>query len=152
MTWFALTAILFAWPPVGAAEGLTVVEIAVPESLEAGSETSIPIVVTNDGSVSWLPADGFAISYHWLDTAGGTVVWDGIRTPLPDIVVPGASLELLASVEAPRRPGDYLLRWDVVQEGVRWLWQRTMPRLKSRLQSRSSPGEHSRFSKEPPRG
>ena len=67
MTWFALTAILLSWLSVGAAEGLTVVEHAVPDSLEAGSETSIPIVITNDGPESWSSADGFAISYHWLD-------------------------------------------------------------------------------------
>ena len=118
---FAVTAILLSWLSVGAAEGLTVVEQTVSDSMEAGSETSIPIVITNDGSVTWSSADGFAISYHWLDTDGGTVVWDGLRSPLPEIVPPGASIELMVSVEAPRTPGDYLLRWDVVQEGVRWL-------------------------------
>ena len=117
----AVTAILLSWLSVGAAEGLTLVEHTVSDSIEAGSETSISIVVTNDGSLTWSSSDGFAISYHWLDTAGEAVVWDGLRSPLPEIVPPGASIELMASVEAPRRPGDYLLRWDVVQEGVQWL-------------------------------
>jgi len=118
---FAVTAILLSWLSVGAAEGLTVVEQTVSDSMEVGSDTSIPIVVTNDGSVVWSPADGFALSYHWLNSAGEIVIWDGLRTPLPESVSPGASIELMASVEAPERPGDYLLRWDVVQEGVQWL-------------------------------
>ena len=117
----AIAAIFPAFFSVAAAEHLRVVAQVVPATLEAGSRTPISIVVTNDGSVSWSSANGFAISYHWLDTAGETVVWDGLRTTLPEIVVPGASIELMASVEAPRRPGDYLLRWDVVQEGVGWL-------------------------------
>ena len=117
----AIAAIFPAFFSVAAAERLRVVDQVVPATLEAGSRTSISIVVTNDGSVTWSTADGFAISYHWLDTAGETVVWDGLRSPLPEIVPPGASIELMASVEAPRRPGDYLLRWDVVQEGVQWL-------------------------------
>jgi len=117
----ATAAIFPAVFSVAAAERLRVVEQVVPATLEAGSRTSISIVVTNDGSLTWSSSDGFAISYHWLDTAGETVVWDGLRSPLPEIVPPGASIELMASVEAPRRPGDYLLRWDVVQEGVQWL-------------------------------
>jgi phosphoglycerol transferase MdoB-like AlkP superfamily enzyme len=117
----ALTAILLFSLSVAVVEGLTVVEHAVPESIEAGSQTSIPITVTNDGPLSWSSEDGFAISYHWLDTDGEIVLWDGLRTPLPGTVSPSASIELAATVEAPRRPGDYLLRWDVVQEGVRWL-------------------------------
>ncbi len=121
MNRIAVTAILLSWISVGAAEGLTVVEQTISPSLEAGSETSIPIVIVNDGPLTWSSADGFAVSYHWMDTEGGVVVWDGLRSPLPEIVPPGSSIELVASVGAPRTPGDYLLRWDVVQDGVRWL-------------------------------
>ena len=117
----AITAIFPGFFSVAAAEGLRVVEHPSPVTIEAGSRASISIVVANDCSHSWSSADGFAISYHWLDTGGETVVWDGLRSPLPDIVHPGASIELVAFVEAPRLPGDYLLRWDVVQEGVQWL-------------------------------
>ena len=118
---FAIAALFPAFFSVAAAEGLKIVEQAIPATLEAGSRTSISLVVANDGSVTWSSADGFAISYHWLDAAGETVVWDGLRSPLPENVVSGASIELMALLEAPRSPGDYLLRWDVVQEGVRWL-------------------------------
>ena len=32
------------------------------------------IVVANDGSLAWSPAEGFALSYHWLDAARETVI------------------------------------------------------------------------------
>ena len=118
---FAFTAIFSGFSSVTAAEGLRVVKHPSPVTLEAGSRASISIVAANDCSHSWSSADGFAISYHWLDTAGETVVWDGLRSPLPEIVTPGESVALTVSVEAPRVPGDYYLRWDVVQEGVQWL-------------------------------
>jgi phosphoglycerol transferase MdoB-like AlkP superfamily enzyme len=117
----AIAALFAALFSVAAAEGLQVVEHVVPATLEAGSKISAPIVVINDSSLPWSSSEGFALSYHWLDTAGEIVVWDGLRSPLPEIVAPGASIELMASVQAPRRPGDYLLRWDVVREGVQWL-------------------------------
>jgi len=121
MNWFACTAIFLSWVSLGAAEGLRIVEHSVPAAIEAGSETSIPIVLANDGVVPWSPAGGFAVSYHWLNAEGETVVRDGRRSALPDTVPPGASVELVATIEAPRSPGQYLLRWDIVQEGVRWI-------------------------------
>ena len=121
MKWSAFTAIFLSWVSLGAAEGLRIVEHSVPAAIEAGSETSIPIILANDGVVPWSPAGGFAFSYHWLDAEGETVVWDGRRSALPDTVSPGASVELVATIEAPRNPGQYLLRWDIVQEGVRWI-------------------------------
>jgi phosphoglycerol transferase MdoB-like AlkP superfamily enzyme len=106
---------------VGGAEEMTVVEQALPPTLESGSEYSVRLVVANDGDLPWAPEEGFAISYHWLDANGEPVLWDGRRSTLGETVHPGAVVELEAVVEAPRRPGQYLLRWDVVQEGVRWI-------------------------------
>jgi len=79
MNWFACTAIFLSWVSLGAAEGLRIVEHSVPAAIEAGSETSIPIVLANDGVVPWSPAGGFAVSYHWLNAEGETVVRDGRR-------------------------------------------------------------------------
>jgi phosphoglycerol transferase MdoB-like AlkP superfamily enzyme len=117
----SVAAVFTALLSVAAAEGLQIVEHEVPATLEAGSVTSVPIVITNDSALSWSAAEGFSLSYHWLDAAGEIVAWDGLRSPLPEIVAPGAIIGLMASIEAPRRPGDYLLSWDVVQEGVQWL-------------------------------
>ncbi len=94
---------------------------ALPAVLDAGTQVAVPLMVANDGALIWAPGDGFALSYHWLNPSGEVALWDGRRTPFPDPVPPGEAVELIATVEGPRRPGDYLLRWDVVQEGVMWL-------------------------------
>jgi hypothetical protein len=47
-------------------------------------------------------------------------VWDGTRTPLPDVVEPGETAELEPSLVAPRPPGRYRLAFDLVEEFRFW--------------------------------
>ncbi|MFV2071930.1 MAG: sulfatase-like hydrolase/transferase [Thermoanaerobaculales bacterium] len=89
--------------------------------LEAGSVVSVTVEVANEGSLPWIPEEGFHLSYHWLDAAHKVVVWDGRRINLPATVPPGGTIRLAAEIEAPGAPGDYFLTWDVVHEGVRWV-------------------------------
>jgi phosphoglycerol transferase MdoB-like AlkP superfamily enzyme len=121
MKWLTVAALFLSGLSFGVAEELTVVEQAVPATLEAGSEHSIRLVLANEGDRRWAPNEGFAVSYHWLDVDGEPIVWDGRRSQFPEAVDPGALVEVTATVEVPHRPGRYLLRWDVVQEGVRWI-------------------------------
>ena len=116
-----ITAALLSSASLEAGAGLRLVEHEVPAALEAGSVIAVPVVVANQGTVKWSPEDGFALSYHWLDPDGETVVWDGRRTRLPESVAPGAGIELEAIVEAPRGEGIFLLHWDIVQESVQWI-------------------------------
>jgi hypothetical protein len=64
------------------------------------------------------------LSYHWLDAAGGMVVWDGRRSYLPRTVWPGEEVTVLAGLWTPDAPGDYLLQWDLVAEGIEWFGDR----------------------------
>src|SRR5262249_29475003 len=77
----------------------------------------------NAGSAPWRSRgkEGLQLAYHWLDTLGNPIVWDGIRTPLPRAVEPGGSVELDAVVLAPRPPGSYRLAFDLVEEFQFWL-------------------------------
>ncbi len=99
----------------------TVVEHASPTEMVAGTLTQVPLVLRNDGVESWAAGDDIAVSYHWLDSEGHPVQWDGVRTPLPSPVAGSDTVQLVADILAPDSPGEYLLQWDVVQEGVRWL-------------------------------
>jgi lipoteichoic acid synthase len=101
--------------------GLTVVDHRVPEELAAGTEVRVPLVLRNDGPEAWTAAQGYAVSYHWFDSAGKPVVWDGRRSELSETVDGGETVSLEAVVAAPPVPGLYRLQWDVVQEQVRWL-------------------------------
>jgi hypothetical protein len=88
----------------------------------AGSTTTAQITLGNTSNFAW-PAGGanpVTLSYHWYTTAGKTVVWDGLRTKLPADVPAGNLTQLQANLQLPSAPGTYLLRWDLVQEGVSW--------------------------------
>ncbi|HZP95167.1 MAG TPA: N-acetylmuramoyl-L-alanine amidase [Candidatus Limnocylindria bacterium] len=95
---------------------------AVQTLAVSGSAASVPITVTNTSSFAWSAggANPIHLSYHWSDSAGRTVVWDGLRTSLPADVAPGASASLQASLVFPTGTGTYTLRWDMVEEGVAW--------------------------------
>ena len=92
-------------------------------SLKTGAVTTVPIRVTNTGLVTWDPAADhpFRFSYHWLHEDGVRVVeWEGMRTVLPSVVPPGATVQLRASVRAPGEPGRFRLLWDVEQHDQLW--------------------------------
>ena len=107
--------------PLVKAYGATYGPAAQPLAV-SGSLKTIPITVINTGNFAWPAAGAFPVdlSYHWLDGAGRTVVWDGLRTKLPADVLPGASAPLQAQVQVPSGSATYTLRWDLVEEGVSW--------------------------------
>ena len=88
---------------------------------------SVPVILTNAGSVTWDPAQKFDLAYHVFDLAGGIVVWDGARTLLPAPVAPGASVTVNATVALPTTPGTFALKFDLVQEGVSWFSGQGVP-------------------------
>ena len=95
---------------------------SVPSGM-AGTRTTMPITLTNNSNFIWSSGgtNPINLSYHWWSLAANrTAVWEGLRTKLPQDVPPGASVTVQATVAFPNAAGSYLLRWDVVQEGVSW--------------------------------
>jgi hypothetical protein len=94
----------------------------LPVSGTAATTTTVPITLGNTSNFAWPTAgpNPVTLSYHWINGAGQTVVWDGLRTKLPADVPAGQLTQLQASLAFPSAPGTYLLRWDLVQEGVSW--------------------------------
>jgi hypothetical protein len=83
---------------------------------------AFPLTVVNTGAVAW-PAGGASpihVSYHWLALDGSIVVWDGARAALPADLAPGQSAVVSVPVTSPEKLGPYVLRIDLVQEGVAW--------------------------------
>jgi hypothetical protein len=93
------------------------------DDVRAGALTHAHLALENAGSAAWRSAadDGVLLSYHWLDERGNAIVWDGIRTELPDQAPPGSAVELEASLRAPIPPGRYRLAFDLVREHRYWL-------------------------------
>ncbi|HEV8671352.1 MAG TPA: SpoIID/LytB domain-containing protein, partial [Candidatus Limnocylindria bacterium] len=90
-----------------------------PAAIVPGGEVPVDVRLTNSGLKSWA-ADGAAavrLGYHWLDGNGNAVVWDGARVALARDVPPGSDVSITVNVRAPDHDGDYVLVWDMVQDG-----------------------------------
>jgi len=89
----------------------------------SGARTVARLVLENAGGATWRSrgTDGLQLSYHWLDRHGNAIVWDGSRTAFPRPVAPGETVAIDVPLDAPRPPGRYLLRFDLVEEHRFWL-------------------------------
>lgn len=93
-----------------------------PISVTTGQIFEIEVEVTNSSQCTW-PAIGSRpvyISYHWLDSTGNMLVFDGKRTPLPRDVPPAMTFRSWATIRAPDQTGDARLQLILVQEQVAW--------------------------------
>lgn len=91
----------------------------LPATGFAGQQLVVHRVIRNEGDTAWRPEDD-RLSYRVLDERGHATAFEGTRTPLPDIVEPGDTIELRATVTLPDRPGRYRIEWQPVREHVRW--------------------------------
>jgi hypothetical protein len=97
--------------------------------LQAGGESALRVSVRNCSSHAWpsLPdAKGryqVNLANHWLDEDGQTFARDDARCPLSQDLEPGARLDLMLGIRAPRFDGAYWLELDLVQENVCWFAQ-----------------------------
>jgi hypothetical protein len=104
----------------------TINAVNPPETISAGQQATIQVKLKNNSDVTW-PAAGDSdgkyqvkLGNHWLDQNSKAVVVDDGRTPLPSDLKPGAEIELPLIVNAPAKPGSYILQLDIVQENVAW--------------------------------
>jgi len=97
----------------------------------AGADTVVCVRLRNGGEATWRSrgTEGLQLAYHWLDPLGNPIVWDGVRTAFPRPVATGEEVELGVAVRAPRPPGRYLLRFDLVEEHRFWLEELGCPVL-----------------------
>jgi hypothetical protein len=94
----------------------------IPERVVAGTYFNVITRVTNRSQYTW-PALGptrVDLSYHWLDAAGQTVVWEGERTLLNSDLRPGGIAALKQRVLAPAAAGEYTLVLEPVRENISW--------------------------------
>jgi len=110
-----------AFPPLSVFSAQISVE-AVPSHVPTRTSFPLAIRIRNTGKQTWLASGPRPVNaaYHWLDTAGGVVVYEGRRTSLPYDLNGGDEALLQMIVEAPERPGPHVLRITLVQESVAW--------------------------------
>jgi peptidoglycan hydrolase-like amidase len=94
-----------------------------PGQVTIGATVDLKVTVVNYSGRTWprAGANPVSLSYHISGANTGTMyVWDGKRGVLPTDVPPGSQVEVPISVTVPAAIGDYVLSWDLVQEGVSW--------------------------------
>lgn len=103
-----------------------------PEVMEVNKEYNVRVKVTNTGYEAWHNYGIITnLSYHWYEhETGKEVIYDGKRAFLPvKDLEPGESTTYELTVVAPSVPGTYLLRYDLVKEGVVWFSIKGNPTL-----------------------
>lgn len=77
-----------------------------------GSAGKLAIKVTNTGSSTWTPTNGYELSYRAYNSAGHPVADHPVFTPMPSTVAPGATVTVDATVDA-LTAGSYALDFDM---------------------------------------
>ena len=94
-----------------------------PLSLISMETKTFNIKVTNNSqSFTWTSTgtNKVDISYHIYDKYENIVIYDGLRSPLPEDVSPGETVTLPITIKSPDTTGEYILEYDIVHEGVTW--------------------------------
>ena len=123
VTWFATQGVPTKRiaATISSGYGATYAVESVP-SLLPGVRVRVRATLVNNGAFTWAPggATPVRLAYHVLDATQNMVVWDGARGALAGDVAPGASTTAALVVDAPLSAGSYLVRIDLVREGVTW--------------------------------
>ncbi|MEK7862745.1 MAG: hypothetical protein AAB295_05705, partial [Chloroflexota bacterium] len=101
-----------------------------PGQVTIGAVVDLNVTVVNYGPRTW-PAGGpnpVRLSYHIIGAHTGTMyVWDGARGILPIDVPASSQVTVPIRVTVPAAVGDYVISWDLVQEGVAWFSSVNVP-------------------------
>lgn len=110
-----------ALPPFGEAW----LSDATPRVLGTNEDATVNITVLNSGTAAWdtaLPSP-VRISYHWYTPDGRLYSAEGnleLQTDLLNPVKPQETARIQAKLKTPAAAGQYILKWDMVQQGVTW--------------------------------
>ncbi len=89
--------------------------------INMGEPSAFTVAVHNTGLFTW-PESGRVpvhLSYRWLSSDGRRAFdLPAGQVPLPHPIRPGESVTLTANLDPQLPPGQYLLSWGMVQEGV----------------------------------
>ena len=93
------------------------------KELKCNEEVYLSVEIINQSTTDWISQGPHPvhISYHWLDSQGKFVVFEGERTKFVESKLQSSqSREQLVKVIAPSLGGTYQIVMKLVQEGVRW--------------------------------
>ncbi len=84
---------------------------------------TVAVVNLSDKAIPSIGKSGnpISLSYRWLDLDGTTKKWDNARFPIKQDIASGATLKMTVPLCPPDKSGQYILYFDLVDEGVIWL-------------------------------
>jgi SAM-dependent methyltransferase len=94
-----------------------------PAAVGATAIFQVHIQLVNDSTqqISSIAPYPIHVSYHWLaKDLDRMIIYDGLRTVVPDVIEAGETCGMDASIQAPANLGDYRLMITLVQEGCCW--------------------------------
>lgn len=98
--------------------------IQAPATLQVEADETIPITVTisNDGRLTWANTGDnlVTLAATWIQSETNLEWQYNMRWPLTQPMFPGETLTMEVPVQTPPRSGNYLLNWNLIQEGVVW--------------------------------
>lgn len=100
--------------------------------IKVNETIKLPVKVKNVSNFDWdaKEVNPINLSYHWTDTDGKVIVFDGERTFLPERLTPQNSTQLNAVIKSPNRPGNYNLILTMVEEYTGWFDDKGAQHLK----------------------
>jgi hypothetical protein len=104
-----------------------IVALNPPSVMHAGEKLDVHLKIKNLGSETW-PATGAKDFKYLIDLGNrwirGNENKEDTRAVMKADLAPGGETELTMTITAPAVPGDYVLEFDMVHEGVTWFKQR----------------------------
>jgi hypothetical protein len=109
-------------PKTGAHQGVITL-VGQTGLFYAGRPAKLYVLVENLSEMTWLSGQSQPVfaSYHWLDQTGKVLIYEGIRSRLPQAIEPATRKQVPISVIAPTVAGQYILEVTLVHEGVAWM-------------------------------
>ncbi len=105
-----------------------------PATLKTYQVFKAAMVIKNNSPVNWPSQRGkdgdrnwIRLAYRWYDLSGKPLNTPIERTNLPHDLEPQQQVEVVAKVVPPEKQGEYLLEFDMVQEGVDWFKSEKSP-------------------------
>lgn len=94
-------------------------QLSHPVEMVVGALYTVELRLVNTGAMTWAAEgpDAVRLGYHWVRADGEELSRAPIFTSLSRPINQGEEERIAARVQAPDRPGDYLLRWDLYQGG-----------------------------------
>jgi SAM-dependent methyltransferase len=101
------------------------IRVEMDEQAPPGRAVAVHARVTNRGTGTWTAGSDSGVGHvrlgiQLLDDGGRVRQRDYHRVDLPVDVRPGASVPLSFALPAPAVPGNYMLKFDLVAEGITW--------------------------------